>query len=50
MEEEEEYDEVDPRSLRRPEPEQDDDTAKPLFAENEVTPPTYMKVLDDIEK
>ena len=46
----EEYDEDDPRRLRQPEPEQDDDTAKPLFAENEVTPPTYMKVLDDIEK
>ena len=50
MEEEEEYDEVDPRSLRRPEPGQEDDTAKPLLAENEVTPPTYMKVLDDIKK
>ena len=50
MEEEEEYDEVDPRSLRRPEPEQDDDTAKPLFAEDEVTSPSYMKVLEDIEK
>ena len=50
--EEEEYDEDDPRRLRRPEPElnDEDDTAKPLFADDEVTSPAYMKVLDDIEE
>ena len=50
--EEEEYDEDDPRRLRRPEPElnDEDDTAKPLFAHDEVTSPAYMKVLDDIEE
>ena len=50
--EEEEYDEDDPRRLRRPEPElnDEDDTAKPLFADDEVTSLAYMKVLDDIEE
>ncbi len=50
--EEEEYDEDDPRRLRRPEPElnDEDDTAKPLFADDEVTSPAYVKVLDDIEE
>jgi len=50
--EEEEYDEDDPRRLRRPEPElnDEDDTAKPLFADYEVTSPAYVKVLDDIEE
>ena len=50
--EEEEYDEDDPRRLRRPEPKlnDEDDTAKPLFADDEVTSLTYMKVLDDIEE
>ena len=50
--EEEEYDEDDPRRLRRPEPElnDEDDTAKTLFADDEVTSPAYMKVLDDIEE
>jgi hypothetical protein len=50
--EEEEYDEDDPRRLRRPERElnDEDDTAKPLFADDEVTSPAYMKVLDDIEE
>ena len=50
--EEEEYDEDDPRRLRRPEPKlnDEDDTAKPLFADDEVTSLAYMKVLDDIEE
>ena len=50
--EEEEYDEDDLRRLRRPEPElnDEDDTAKPLFADDEVTSSAYMKVLDDIEE
>jgi hypothetical protein len=50
--EEEEYDEDDPRRLRRPERElnDEDDTAKPLFADDEVTSPAYVKVLDDIEE
>ena len=50
--EEEEYDEDDPRRLRRPEPElnDEDDTATPLFADDEVTSPAYIKVLDDIEE
>ena len=50
--EEEEYDEDDPRRLRRPEPKlnDEDDTAKPLFADDEVTSPAYVKVLDDIEE
>ena len=50
--EEEEYDEDDPRRLRRPKPElnDEDDTAKPLFADDEVTSPAYVKVLDDIEE
>ena len=50
--EEEEYDEDDPRRLRRPEPElnDEDDTAKPLFADDEVTSLAHMKVLDDIEE
>ena len=49
--EEEEYDEDDPRRLRRPEPEPDeeDDKAKPLFGDDEASAPSYMKVLDDIE-
>ena len=49
--EEEEYDEDDPRKLRRPEPEPDeeDDEAKPLFGDDEASAPSYMKVLDDIE-
>ena len=50
--EEEEYDEDDPRRLRQPEPKlnDEDDTAKPLFADDEVTSPAYVKVLDDIEE
>ena len=50
--EEEEYDEDDPRRLRRPEPKlnDEDDTAKPLFADDEATSLAYMKVLDDIEE
>ena len=49
--EEEEYDEDDPRRLRQPEPETDeeDDEAKPLFGDDEASPPSYIKVLDDIE-
>ena len=49
--EEEEYDEDDPRRLRQPEPETDeeDDEAKPLFGDDEASAPSYMKVLDDIE-
>ena len=49
--EEEEYDEDDPRRLRRPDPEPDeeDDEAKPLFRDDEASAPSYMKVLDDIE-
>lgn len=49
--EEEEYDEDDPRRLRRPDPEPDeeDDEAKPLFGDDEASAPSYMKVLDDIE-
>ena len=49
--EEEEYNEDDPRRLRRPEPEPDeeDDEAKPLFGDDEASAPSYMKVLDDIE-
>jgi len=46
--EEEEYGEDDPRRLRRPEPEPDDE-AKPLFGDDEASAPSYMKVLDDIE-
>ncbi len=45
----EEYDEDDPRRLRRPEPEMDDDEAKPLFENDKDTPPSYMKVLDEME-
>ena len=49
--EEEEYDGDDPRRLRQPEPETDeeDDEAKPLFGDDEASAPSYMKVLDDIE-
>ena len=49
--EEEEYDEDDPRRLRQPEPETDeeDDEAKPLFGDDEASPPSYIKVLDGIE-
>ena len=49
--EEEEYDEDDPRRLRQPEPEteEEDDEAKPLFGDDEASAPSYMKVLDDIE-
>ena len=49
--EEEEYDEGDPRKLRRsePEPDEEDDEAKPLFGDDEASAPSYMKVLDDIE-
>ena len=49
---EEEYDEDDPRRLRQPESEPDDedeDAAKPLFGDDEDTSPGYTKVLDDIE-
>ncbi len=46
---EEEYDEDDPRRLRRSEPEMDDDETKPLFENDKDTPPSYMKVLDEME-
>ena len=49
MEEEEEYDEDDPRRLRRPEPEMGSDEAKPLFENDKDAPPSYMKVLDEME-
>ena len=42
--EEEEYDEDDPRRLRRPEPEDDGD--KPLFINEESEPSSYSKVVD----
>ncbi|MZH45719.1 MAG: hypothetical protein F3739_01565 [Nitrospinae bacterium] len=42
--EEEEYDEDDPRRLRRPEPEDDGD--KPLFVNEESEPSSYSKVVD----
>ena len=49
--EEEEYDENDPRRLRRPapEPDEEDDEAKPLFGDDEASAPSYIKVLDGIE-
>lgn len=46
--EDEDYDEDDPRQLRRPDP--DDDEAKPLFGNDEEESPPYMKVLDEIEE
>jgi|FLOH01.1.fsa_nt_gi hypothetical protein len=49
MEDDEEYDEDDPRRLRRPDPEVDEDTAKPLFENDKDAPPSYMKVLDRME-
>ncbi len=54
MEEEEDYDEDDPRRLRRPEAntdtEEDEDTEKPLFGNDNEDSPSYMDVLDEMEE
>lgn len=52
--EEEEYDEDDPRRLRRPEaetnPEVDDDAEKPLFESENEDSPSYMDALNEMEE
>jgi len=53
MEDEEEYDEDDPRRLRKSEPEAntetDDDVEKPLFGNENEESPSYMDVLNEME-